>query len=190
MTLRPQFAVADVTLANAPWGSRPHMARVGKLLVQLEVLPLLTGTLEVSQISLVETDLLLETGPAGQTNWPVRRGATSGTSVGLKHLDVKSLEIEHLALTWRDPDTGSLGNYKVDSLELTRSATADSLKVALEGSSNGEIVSLSGATGSLSVLFSGARFPVALSGDFGPAKVALNGEIGKPRKLEGIDPTS
>jgi uncharacterized protein involved in outer membrane biogenesis len=76
MTPRPQLAVADVTLANAPWGSRPHMARVGKLLVQLEVLPLLTGTLEVSQI----TPLSAFVGHAHRSKSPARDAQSSSST--------------------------------------------------------------------------------------------------------------
>src|SRR5262245_5172892 len=39
--LRVDFT--DLAIANAPWGSKPEMARVGKFSAQLEVGPLLHG---------------------------------------------------------------------------------------------------------------------------------------------------
>jgi len=54
MSLPPELSVADVTLANAPWGSQPQMVHVRELRVR---------------IRLIDTQLLLETDADGQANW-------------------------------------------------------------------------------------------------------------------------
>ena len=64
-------------------------------------------------------------------------------------------------------------HYRLDRLELTRSAAADALAVELQGSVNGQPVALSGQTGPLRDLFAGMRFPLALSGEVAGAKVKL-----------------
>lgn len=68
MSLPPELSVADVTLANAPWGSQPQMVHVGELRVR---------------IRLIDTQLLLETDADGQANWQFNQtaGSRTGTSI-------------------------------------------------------------------------------------------------------------
>jgi uncharacterized protein involved in outer membrane biogenesis len=190
MSLPPELAVTDVTLANAPWGSRPQMAHIGQLRLRLKVLPLLMREVDITRVRLIDTDLLLESGAGGQANWQFSHEATSRAGAGIRGVTVGQVEIERLAVTLRSADTGSpAAHYKLDSLSLTRSAVADSLAVELQGSSNGQPVALSGQTGPLKDLFAGVRFPIALSGEVAGATVKLHGELGDAVKLEGLDLT-
>ena len=190
LSLPPELAVTDVTLANAPWGNQPQMAHIGQLRMRLRILPLLMREVDITRVRLIDTDLQLETGASGQVNWRFSDKPASHTSAGVRDVAVEQVEIERLAVTLRGADTGSpAAHYKLDSLNLTRAAAADSLAVALKGSSGGQPVALSGQTGPLKDLFAGVRFPVALSGEVAGATVNLHGVIGNALTLEGVDLT-
>lgn len=190
MSLPPELAVADVTLANASWGSQPQMAKVGELRIGIRVLQLLRKEIDISRIRLIDTALLFETGAGGQSNWQFSRKPDARKSADIRGVAVRQLEVENLTVTVRGGDAASpAAQYTVDTLTLTRNTAADSLSVALQGSSNGQAVALSGQTGPIADLLAGSRFPVALSGDVAGATVKLDGEIGNALKLEGLDLT-
>jgi uncharacterized protein involved in outer membrane biogenesis len=189
-SMPPELTVADVTLANASWGSQPQMAHVGQLRASVRILPLLKRDIDISDIRLIDTDLLFETGADGQSNWQFSHKPKSSTGGRVRDVAVQQLDIENLAISMRSGEAGSPATqYKVDSLRLTRSSTDDSMTVALKGSSDGQSVALSGQTGPLKDLSAGVRFPVALAGDVAGATVKLDGEIGNVLKLEGLDLT-
>jgi uncharacterized protein involved in outer membrane biogenesis len=190
MSLPPELVVSDVTLANAPWGTQPQMAKVGELRVRIRVIPLLMKEIDITQIRLIDTELLLETDASGQANWQFTRTTGSRAGVGMRGVAVKQLEVELLDITLRNGETGAPAtHYKLDHLELTRSAAANSQAVELQGSLNGQPVALSGQTGPLRDLFAGVRFPIALSGEVAGATVKLQGEIGNAVTLAGVDLT-
>ncbi len=190
MALSPEFTVSDVSLANAPWGSQPQMAHIGQLRVRLRLLPLLRRDVEITQLKLIDTDLLLETDASGQVNWLFGRQADSRKGVGIRSVVVEHLEIERLSVTLRSGETGApASHYELNRLELIRSPASDLLAVELKGSSNGQTVTLSGQTGGLEALFAGVRFPIDLSGEVAGATVKLQGELANALTLEGLDLT-
>jgi uncharacterized protein involved in outer membrane biogenesis len=190
MSLPPELAVSDVTLANAPWGSQPQMVHIGQLRVRIRLVALLIRQVDITGIRLIDTNLLLETDASGQANWQFGRHTDSLTGVGVRGVAVKYLDVERLAVTLRSGQTGApAAHYKLDRLNLTRSPAADSLVVSLQGSSNGQPVALAGQTGPLRDLFAGARFPLELSGEVAGATVKLFGGLDNAVKLQGIDLT-
>ncbi len=190
MSLPPELAVSDVTLANATWGSQPQMAHIGQLRLGIRLIPLLMRQVNIKRIRLIDTDLLLETDASGQANWQFGHKKNARTSTGMWGVAVKQLEIEQLAVTLRSGETGApAAHYQLDRLELTRSAAADALTVELQGSLNGQPAALSGQTGPLRNLFTGVRFPLALSGEVAGARVKLDGGLDNVATLEGLDLT-
>jgi len=190
MSLPPELAVNDVTLANAPWGSQPQMAHIGQLRVRIRLIALLMREVDIRKIRLIDTDLLLETDAGGQANWQFSKTAGSRTGVGMRGAVVKKLRVEQLAVTVRNAETGApAAHYKLDRLELTGSAAADVLAVELQGSLNGQPMTLSGQTGPLRDLFAGVHFPLALSGEVAGAKLKLDGGLDNVVTLAGLDLT-
>ena len=190
MSLPPELSVGDVTLANAPWGSQPQMAHIGQLRVRIRLIPLLMRQVDITSIRLIDTDLLLEADAGGRANWQFRQKADSRTGVGMRGATLKHLQVEQLAVTLRNAASGApAAHYKLDRLQLTRSAAADALAVELQGSLNGQPVALSGQTGPLRDLFAGVRFPLALSGEVAGAKLKLDGGLDNAVTLAGLDLT-
>ncbi|MCC6716945.1 MAG: AsmA family protein [Acetobacteraceae bacterium] len=71
---RPSLSVRDAVLANAPWGSRPDMLRIGALVAEVQLRPLLfERVLHVTRLELRNADLLLETDAQGRHNWDFGR---------------------------------------------------------------------------------------------------------------------
>ena len=49
--LQPALVAENVDFSNAPWGSRPYMATVKRLEIQVALIPLLTGKIDFRRLS-------------------------------------------------------------------------------------------------------------------------------------------
>lgn len=115
----PSLSLRDVGFANAPWGSRPQMLRIGRLEAELELWPLLLQRrLHIVRLVARDADLLLERDAQGRGNWemggapdasapaapvapsPAVRSGASGLPM------VDTLELANVALGWRDARGG------------------------------------------------------------------------------------
>ena len=114
---RPSLNVRDVVVANASWGSRPHMVRIGLLSAEVELRPLLfERALQVTRLVMRDADLLLETDAQGRQNWqlgaagpalvqaaPTQPGKAQGVrtdAAGFPLID--EIRLENITVTWRD----------------------------------------------------------------------------------------
>src|SRR5215813_9819253 len=61
LSLQPTLTVQDVSFSNPPGFSRPQMATLQQLDLQLALLPLIHHEIEIDRLVLVKPDILLET---------------------------------------------------------------------------------------------------------------------------------
>jgi len=81
LALPPRIVLNDVRVKNARWGSRPDMARIRRVEIQLNPLKAISGGDSVAQIRLDGADVLLETNGQGIGNWEL--GGLAGGSIGV-----------------------------------------------------------------------------------------------------------
>ena len=67
--IRPTLVVEDVSFQNAPWSSKPSLARIKRLKVQISVLPLIMGNFDFVQLILIKPDVIVEFDSAGTSNF-------------------------------------------------------------------------------------------------------------------------
>jgi len=186
----PALVVADVTFANASWGSQPQMIKVEKLQAQVRLLPLLRRNVEVKNISLAGVEVLLETDPNGKGNWDFIADDTKGKSAGAfkpTGVEIDKIHIEDLRFIFRKGKTGSAKRITLTSLDVARSESEDELTLDLKADYNSQPIALSGKIGQIRYLFTHQRFPLNLSGTFSNASVTIVGAIGDMLHLSGID---
>ena len=78
LSLQPTLEVSDVGFSNPPGFSRPQMATLHKLELQLALIPLLSKRVQIEQLVLQQPDILLETNAQGQSNWQIGAPGTPG----------------------------------------------------------------------------------------------------------------
>jgi uncharacterized protein involved in outer membrane biogenesis len=66
---RPRLVAREVSLGNAPDGSKPQMVQVGRLEARLSPWPLLIGRFELHSLDLIQPTIVLERLPNGTGNW-------------------------------------------------------------------------------------------------------------------------
>ncbi len=69
LSLIPTVVIEDVKFANASWGSKPDMLSLNKFEVQVSLMPLLSGNIQVNRVMLLGPVILLETDKKGVGNW-------------------------------------------------------------------------------------------------------------------------
>ncbi|RAI55397.1 AsmA family protein [Roseicella frigidaeris] len=125
LALVPTLTVEGASLANMPTGSRPAMASIRRVELELALLPLLRQRVEVRRLRLVAPDILLETDAAGRANWifagsPPGPAASADPPAGPAPepepgpaggrrlaIAVDAVSIEQGRLAWRDGATGA-----------------------------------------------------------------------------------
>ena len=68
-SMTPTIALEQVRIANAAWGSRPHMLTIPRVELAVKLWPLLRGRVELPFLRAQQPDLLLETNREGDGNW-------------------------------------------------------------------------------------------------------------------------
>ncbi len=179
--LAPVLEAEDVSLANMAGGTRPQMAVVARVEARMDLLPLLTGRVEIASVTLVRPDILLETDANGRGNWQFNRpsaapGPVSTSSPGPRMTtQLDSLRIESGRVTWHNGVTGQTNAADVPN------ATVDlgdgPAHVLAQAQTSGADVRLEATLGTWAQL-TGAipgAWPVKLAASVGDATFSLDG---------------
>lgn len=129
-SLWPTIQVSDVTFSNPPGFSRPQMASLQGMELQLGLLPILSGHFAIKDLLLIHPDILLETDAAGHTNWQlspeVSPTAPAGTQPAVKsgggtktEVSVASIQVQDGTLGYRDDRTNKVTTLGLPRLEAT-----------------------------------------------------------------------
>ncbi|MBN1841656.1 MAG: AsmA family protein [Deltaproteobacteria bacterium] len=160
--LTPALVVEDVSFQNAPWGSRTELAKIRRLEVQVHVLPLISGTIEVKRLILIEPDILIETNSSGKSNFVFeapkemefeksKEEATADGEATIPELIFSDVRIENGRLTYKDGQSGKTHLMALDRLAAAAS-TDKPIKLKLEGTYNSKPVQIRGIFGPLVAL--------------------------------------
>ena len=206
-TLSPGLAVNDVRFANAPWGSRPDMARFDRFEVKVAVPPLLGGKLVVKRLVLTGADILIERNKAGRGNYEFtvapapgkktpaakqpaekQKKASDGAAPGeLPSVGVNEVLIDKALLTYRDAASGQKVVLGVKRMRL-RGGTDEPLEMEIDGDFNKAPFRIDGRFGPIAQLLKGRKpWPLSVDVKAGGAAVALKGTVAEPLKAANLN---
>ncbi len=189
ISLTPAIAVEDVRFANAAWGSRADMISIRRFELEVALLPLLSGDIQVKRLVLIEPDILLETDEEGRGNWEMKGAAETGEKEAgpatLPSFD--QVVIRNATLTYKNGKTGEEIRLRLTRLEGRAASASSPLEVALEGAYNDAPFKAEGTLGSFEQLLGAGPFPVKLSAEAGGATVTVDGRIAEPMTGRGLD---
>ncbi len=200
-SLWPTIQVSDVTFSNPPGFSRPQMASLQGMELQLGLLPILSGQFAIEDLLLIHPDILLETDAAGHTNWQlspeVSPTAPAGTQPAVKsgggtktEVSVASIQIQDGTLGYRDDRTNKVTTLGLPRLEATAASPDSPLHLDADATLNGTAFNLAGDTGSLTRLQEPAAttpWPVKLTLTVGTAKLSADGSFTQPLQGKGYN---
>jgi uncharacterized protein involved in outer membrane biogenesis len=207
--LTPTLIANDVVFANASWGSRPNMVVVKQFNVQINLLPLLVGTISVAHLKLINADILLETDAKGLGNWefptarapatapgrtparPQPASPPSETSGGKIYLpEINDVNIEGVLLQFHDGQTKQTRRFSLGHLNLSEIDPSAPLKIDINGTYNDFYAEIGGSVGSLAALSTrGTPLPVDITAKLGATDTTfrIQGKFAEPLEARGYD---
>jgi uncharacterized protein involved in outer membrane biogenesis len=127
----PRLRVKDVRFANVKGGSLPEMVKLEALDIQVRILPLLQGRVEVASVLLIKPTILFERLADGRANWeiapakksPAEKKQAAKNSDGTLNLaatvQLDNVRIQNGVIVWRDAVAGSEERLSNVSLQLS-----------------------------------------------------------------------
>ncbi|HBK07276.1 MAG TPA: hypothetical protein DDZ81_15725 [Acetobacteraceae bacterium] len=200
-SLWPTIRASDVTFSNPPGFSRPQMASLQGLEVELSLIPLISGEVVIGRLVLIHPDILLETDAAGHANWRMTpEGATAeplGAQTPVKssggtrtQFSIAAIRIEDGSLAYRDGQTGKTTTLAVAKLDAAAASSDAPLHVGMDAAYNGTAFNLTADTGSLTRLQDQAAttpWPLKATLAVGTAKLSADGSMAQPLRGKGYD---
>jgi uncharacterized protein involved in outer membrane biogenesis len=200
ISLTPTVELEDVALSNPPGFSRPNMASLQRLDVQLSLLPLLSNQIQIGRLILIKPDVLLETGADGRNNWTFAPeapapapAATAPKEAGKKpppSLSVGAIRILDARFGMRDGKAGTVTAVSLPKLEIAAKSPDAPMHTDLTVVVDGTTYDVVADTGSLNGLQNAASppwpFKIALTikGEKRTdAALTLAGSVGSPAGL-------
>ncbi len=168
-SLSPTIELTDVSFANPPGFSQPHMAQVRRVAAAIALWPLLERRVVIEHMAIVSPSVRLERTADGRTNWDLRPPPAPGTAAPAQPgppgerfaLAVGAIDITDAAIAWA-AQTITVPHLAYDP----RSGQIDgSVAVA------GRTFALAGQTGPIAA----AAFPVDLHASGNGIDAALTG---------------
>jgi len=199
-SLWPTLQVLDVTFSNPAGFSRPQMMSLQGIELQLALLPLLSGKIELDRVMLIRPDILLETDANGRSNWQMTPAATAPVSPVATpqttaksgkvptSVAIESIRIQDGTLAYRDGKTNTVTTLGLPGLDATAASPDAPLHIEADASYNGTAFKLAADTGSLTRLQDQAAtsaWPLKLLLTVAGAKLTVDGSMTRPLQGEG-----
>jgi hypothetical protein len=194
--LTPALGVENVSLHNAPWGSRPELATLKRLEIQVALVPLIRGELVFKRLRLVEPDVWLETDPSGQSNVVFMSKkqepqtvpeAPPQAGMALPALTANQVQIDRGRLVFKDGRTGTMQTVTLERMRAEGSGPQAPTQVALRGAYNEQPFTVKGTLGSLAALVDAQQpWPLTLRAAVGETTVTVDGTLQDVLHARGV----
>lgn len=193
-SLIPTVVVEDVKFANASWGSKPDMLSLDKFEVQVSLMPLLSGNIQVNRVILLSPEILLETNKEGIGNWVLESKKTedkvsppSESDTLFPTIVINEVHIENARITYKDGVTGKETKVVIEKIKTESDSFDDPLSLLVKVVYNEIPIQIEGTLGSLNQLTANEKYPVDLEININDAKISLHGQVAKPMEGKGLD---
>jgi AsmA protein len=196
-SLRPTIRIDDVAFANPPGFSRPQMATLQSMQLELGLLPLLSSRVEIDRLVLIHPDILLETAATGQSNWQMTPEPSSAAPTTPQSqpeaktktaVSIEAIRIQDGTLAYRDAATAKTTTLGVPKLEAKAASPDSPLHLDADAIYDGTAFNLIADTGSLTRLQDPAAtspWPVKLTLTAANAKLTADGSMTQPLQGKG-----
>ncbi len=196
ISLMPTLVVSDVTFQNADWAKDPHMAKVKRLEVQIAVLPLLRGNVDVNRAYIEEPEFLIEIDKSGKSNLefdvpqePEKRAAEE-READKRHdfFKFKEVQIKGGAVTYNDRQSGTTEVISIENLKFESAEFGEPVNLDLKFAHNKTPYQITGDLGQLSgILDPDEQWPLNLTITAVGSSVSIAGHITNITEVKGID---
>ena len=195
MGLKPALVVEEVSFQNVSWGSRPEMVKIKRFELQVALLPLIFGDIEVRRLVLAEPDILIEIHKSGKSNLdfgrdeklPVQTSEKAPSSLP-PIFYFKDTRITGGRLIYKDHRTGRSNTLKLESFRARAAKSEMPLEVWVKGVYEKRAFQFEGTTGPLVALLNAKEtWPLKVRGKLEELIFSLDGQMRDVLKWEGFN---
>ncbi|RKZ93815.1 MAG: hypothetical protein DRQ40_07150 [Gammaproteobacteria bacterium] len=190
----PTVVIEDVKFSNTSWGSKPEMLSLNKFEIEVALLPLLSGNIQINRVILLEPDILFETNKKGLGNWIFASKEVEETvspapesDASLPAIVIKEVRIENAKVHYKDGVTGQETKLTIENIELKSDDDNDPLSLIMKVVYNEIPVEINGTIGRLKKLTTNDNYPLDLMINVGDADIGLKGMVAQPMDATGLD---
>jgi hypothetical protein len=195
-SLYPTLQVNNVSFQNASWSKYPDMIHAKRVEVQLSLISLFKGNIDIERLILINPDVILEINNSGQTNLQFNMPGQQKTKTApVKKTMAEAAPFAFKGIIIRDGKLTVDNHQKnqtfvliIHRLEEKPEKSMDRSDINLEGSFNDIPLHVSGKVGSFAGITNpNVPFPVNLTAKVGPMEINIAGKIQNPLAAKGID---
>lgn len=182
----PRVTAHDIVVGS-PWeGENQDMAKVSRLSIVLNPLPLLDHTIELDSLDIEEADVLLERRDDGQANWVLEK-KDKDSPPSKWRVDLQKISLKRVRAQVVDAASKLDLKAELDSLQDGGSG-GYGLGWKASGTYNDAEIGGEGKTGGiLSLREGGDPFPLTGKVSIGGTTIELEGSVTRPQKLASLD---
>jgi uncharacterized protein involved in outer membrane biogenesis len=196
ISLSPTLQVNDVSFQNASWSSHPEMIHAKQIEVQLALIPLIQGRIELKRLTLLDPEIILEVNKSGKTNLafdlPEKK---KDQAAQVKKDDTKPLQFHFKEILIVDGRLTVENHQKNQTLVLTIDQGTEKSEefmtggdINFKGSFNDVPFVVAGKLGPFAgVTDPNVPYPVDLKGNIEKIEFTISGKIQDPVAAKGID---
>ena len=194
-SLSPTLTAEHISLQNAPWGTRPDLATLNRLEVQIGLLPLILGRIEVKRLILVKPDIIIETGESGKLNLEFEtppdpkkdKQKKPQAPFKLPPLAVREVRLDNGLILYKHAKPKETYALKIDSLKASSKGFNSPLAFNLEGAYLDNPLEAEGTLGAFPALFKPDQaWPLKLALQSKKTSANLEGSIRDVMGAKGV----
>jgi uncharacterized protein involved in outer membrane biogenesis len=174
--------VEGLRVENPRAGAERLLFEARSLSAGVAVLPLLSGVVHPTRLSLHRARVNLARAPGGVASWEIGDDVSAGPSTDWPDLDIDAqVEIASGQVDYRDDDTGRHWRLRIERA-LARPLPGQAvIELRVEAALDEHPIRLSGRIGDPSTLLRGQEpFPVSLQGDLAGLRIGIDGTVVRP----------
>ncbi len=196
ISLSPTLEANNVSFQNAPWSAYPEMIRANRIEVQLALIPLIQGNINVKRLTLLNPDLMMEINTSGKTNLEfdlpeqknVETTPVKKDEAETALFDFKEIFIKNGKLTFKNHQKKKTLVLTLDQGIRKSAKFMGKADIELKGSFNDIPFNVSGKIGSLvGITDPNVAYPVDLKGVIAKTEFAIAGKIQNLVPAKGIN---
>ena len=193
ISLKPTITARDLALANASWAGEQDLLGIDQLDITLDLIGLLFGTFDTTELAFKGGKLSLERSASGQGNW----------QLGLDQEDVRRTEeylqgpfpyvhgirLEDIDVDYADQRLGTKLSGHIKAFDAVLEPKGQRLTTNLDVEVKNQTISASGTVTKLLSLHAGGTSSVALSIELDQTSLTLDGTVDTEHGANAFDGT-
>jgi len=181
ISLKPTITVRDLTLSNASWASEPSMLAVDQLDITLDLIALIFGTFDSTELTIGGGRLSLERSSDDQANWHLGLDQEDMNQTA-DYLEgpfpyVHAIRLTDFDVDYADQQSGKNFGGHLNSFDAVFEPKSHRLGTDLDAKIRDQTVVASGTVANLLNLHNGGASAVDLSVKLGRTKLSFDGAV-------------